>query len=395
MDGSRGWWQRLLADASLSGLIAGFIMVIVGMTSSAVLVFQAASSANLSPQEASSWLGSLCLGMGIITVILSIKYRTPILIAWSTAGAALLVSGLKEVPLPDAVGAFIFSAFLIFLSGVTGIFDRMMNRIPIAMASALLGGVLVHFSMDSFVGFKTQPALVGTMLLTYLLGKRFLPRWTMLLVLLAGIVVGTITGSLRVSSISVAFTEFHLVMPRLSGQALLSLGVPLFIVTMASQNLTGLTVMRVNGFPTPVSALMTWTGITNMLTAPLGGFAINLAAITAAIGMGPEAHPDHDKRYFSGVVSGLCYIVIGIFAGTVTSLFAAFPSEMVTAIAGLALLGTIAGCLQSTLADNHYKESAFITFVVSASGMSLFGIGSAFWGLLIGILAQLILRKRS
>lgn len=387
-------FAQLKADFSLSAVVAGFIVLLVGVTSSGVLVFQAARSFGLDAQGASSWLGSLCLGMGLIGLILSLRYRMPVLLAWSTPGAALLAGGLAGVSLAEITGAFLFSALLIFLSGITGLFAKIMNRIPMSLASALLGGILLKFCLETFLSIKSQPVIVGVMLLAYLAGKKWKPRLAMLFVLLAGIVAAAATGELQFAQIELAPTTWSFVAPEWSWSVLLSVGVPLFVVTMASQNLPGLAVMRANGFHAPVSSLMTWTGLMNLLTATFGGFAINLAAITAAIAMGPESHEDRDKRYVAGVVSGVLYILVGIMAGSVTSLFAAFPAEMVIAIAGLALLSTTANCLQNALEDPRHKEAAFITFAVAASGLSLFGVGSAFWAITAGAMTQLFLNQK-
>lgn len=376
---------------SLSGIITGFVVVLVGMTSSAIIVFQAARALGLGPEDASSWLGSLCLAMGILSVLLSIHYKSPVLMAWSTPGAAILVTGLKGVSYSEAVGAFLFSALLIFLCGITGLFEKLLTKIPLSLASALLGGVLLHFALDSFSAFKTQPLLIGSMFFCYILSKRFAPRSSMMIVLLAGFLVSAYSNLFQFGSIEVSLTKFHFVAPSFSLPVLLGVGLPLFIVTMASQNLTGVTVMRAHHFHVPISPLITLSGLGNMIIAPFGGFALNLAAITAAIAMGPEAHEIPEKRYFAGVISGVLYIVIGLFAGTITSLFAAFPDEMIAGVAGMALFGTIANCLSRALHDDKHKEAAFITFALTASGLSLFGIASAFWGLMAGGLTQFIL----
>lgn len=384
------WVQSLRRDFSLSATVAGSVCSLIGMTSSAALIFQAARHVGVDTAAASSWLGSLCIGLGLASIVLSLWYRIPILVAWSTAGSVLIATVAEVGPVSDFIGAFVLSALLIFLSGITGFFAKIMNRIPMAHASALLAGVLLQFSLGSILAFKTQPLLIGIMILSYLISRKRFPRTTMLIVLCAGGITAACTGLLHMEQLHVVPTEFHFVWPTFSLAATLSLGVPLFIVTMASQNLTGITVMRSFGFQTPTSSVLTWTGLVNLLTAPFGGFTINLAAITAAIAMGPECHPEPSKRYMAGVVSGAIYMVIGCLAGTVTSLFAAFPAEMVLAVAGLALLGTISQCLQKALSDEKEKDAAFITFVVTASGIAMGGIGSAFWGLILGSLAQFI-----
>jgi benzoate membrane transport protein len=383
-----------LQDFSLSAFVAGLLITLVGVTSSAILVFQAALAAGASPAEAASWLGSLALAVGILSLVLSLTYRAPVLIAWSTAGAAMIITGMQGLTLNQAVGAFMFSSVLIILSGITGLFEKVMNKIPVALASGLLAGVLLHFAIDSFAAFKDQPLLIGMMFLTYVVSKKFFPRMAMLAVLLIGIAVAHTLGILKLDQFQFTATPFHFTAPEFSWTAILNLGAPLFIVTMASQNLTGVTTMRTFGFTTPISPMLTWAGIANLIIAPFGGFTLNLAAITAAIGMSPEAHPQKSRRYMAGAVSGFLYIFLGLFAGVITSLFAAFPREMILAITGLALLGTIANSLQQTLANEEQREAAFICFAVTASGLTLFGIGSAFWGLVVGALTQLLLTFR-
>lgn len=388
-------FNRLKQDASLSAFITGVIVVLVGITSSAVIVFQAANSLGLNSLQASSWLGSLCFGMGFLTMGLSFYYRAPVMIAWSTAGAALLVTGLQNIPLSEAIGAFLLSAVLIFLCGITGLFAKLINRIPMALASALLAGVLLHFSVESFTAVKTEPLILGSMILAYLLARQYVPRWTMMIVVLVGMVIASIQGSLHVGQFHVLLTQFTWTAPTFSWISFLSISFPLFIVTMAAQNLTGIAALRVHGYNVPVSPLISWTGFLNLITAPFGGYTINLAAVTAAIAMGKESHPDPDRRYFAAFVSGAIYVLVGVFAGTLTSLFSAFPPEMITAIAGLALLSTIANALHSALTNESQKEAAFITFIVAASGLSLFGIGSAFWAVLFGLISQFILKSKA
>ncbi len=378
-------------NLSVSSVVAGAIVALVGMTSSAVIVFQAASSAGLSPIEASSWMGSLCLGMGILTIFYSFYYKTPVLFAWSTPGAAILVTGLKDFLLPEAIGAFLFSAFLIFLFGVTGLFEKLINKIPQALASALLAGVLFHFSTDVFVAFKSQTLLIGLMLISYVFSRKYFPRSTMLIVLIIGFAISLSTHLLRLEEIKLSLAHFYFVTPVFSFAAILGIGIPLFIVTMSSQNLTGVTVMKSNNFHIPISPLIWGSGLMNLVTAFFGGFTINLAAITAAIAMGEDAHPHPEKRYWAAVISGIFYLIIGLFAGTVTSLFAAFPKEMIMGIAGMALFGTISACLDRALNDFKNREAAFITFAITASGMTLLGINSAFWGLIAGGLVQFFL----
>ena len=254
--------------------------------------------------------------------------------------------------------------------------------------------MLLHFCLDLFGALKVAPLLVGLMLIVYLAGRRFTSRFTMMYVLLVGCVIAVSSGILKPSEIDLALTQFHFVQPSFSIAAVISLAVPLFVVNMASQNLTGISVMRAHHFQTPISPSLTGLGLMNMLTALFGGFSLNYAAITAAIAMGPDAHLDRNRRYVAAVVSGFLYVIIGLFAGTVTSLFAAFPKEMITAIAGLALLGTVSSSLEKALSHPDDKEASFMTFVIAASGLTIFGVSSAFWAILVGLLVQYLTQKK-
>lgn len=376
-----------------SHLSAGFIAVLVGYTSSAVIVFQAASAAGAGPAEISSWLWALGIGMAVTSIGLSLYYRAPVLTAWSTPGAALLVTALAGVPISEAIGTFLFSSLLITLCGIFGWFDVIMRRVPRALAGAMLAGVLLRFGMELFTSLETQPVLVATMLLAYLVIRRFIPRYVIALTLLVGLLLAGLQGSIHFEAVSLQFAQPIFTAPSFSLASLIGIGLPLFIVTMASQNIPGIAVLRANGYQTPASPVIAATGITGLVLAPFGGFAFNLAAITAAICMSPDADPRPERRYMAAVWAGLFYLLTGILGATVAALFAAFPHELVAAIAGLALIGTIANSLAGALQIEHERDAALITFLVTASGMSLFGVGSAFWGLVIGIIAAQINRK--
>ncbi|MBC9072042.1 benzoate/H(+) symporter BenE family transporter [Thauera sp. CAU 1555] len=372
---------------SLSHLSAGFIAVLVGYTSSAAIVFQAASAAGAGPAEISSWLWALGLGMGATCIGLSLAFRTPVLTAWSTPGAALLVTALAGVPMNEAIGAFLFSSALIAACGFFGWFDRLMRHVPRTLAAAMLAGVLLRFGLELMASLQTDLVMVGGMFVLYLIGRRVLPRYTVPLALAGGLVLAAMQGGIRVEALQLEFARPLFTMPAFSVSTLIGVGLPLFIVTMASQNLPGLAVLRANGYTVPAAPLVGWTGATGVLLAPFGGFAYNLAAITAAICMSKDADPDPARRYLASVWAGVFYLLTGVLGATVAGLFAAFPQALIAAIAGLALLGTIANSLAGALADEAEREAALITFLVTASGLTLGGIGSAFWGLVIGLAA--------
>ncbi|KQP12136.1 benzoate/H(+) symporter BenE family transporter [Pseudorhodoferax sp. Leaf267] len=383
--------MRFLKDLSLPAFTAGFVAVLVGFTSSVAIVFQAALAFGATPELISSWMWALGLGMGLCTAVPSLILRMPVMIAWSTPGAAVLATAGAGYGMGEAVGAFMLSAAAIALAGMTGWFERVMNRIPMAIASALLAGVLARFGLEAFLAAKTALGLVLLMLGVYLLGRRLLPRYAVPLTLLAAIVYCALRGELAWSGVHFAIAMPVFTMPSFSWQAAVSLAVPLFVVTMASQNLPGVAAIRASGYTRmPISPLITMSGLATLVLAPFGAFALNLSAITAAICMGREAHEDPDKRYTAAVSCGLLYVLIGSFGATVTGLLTAFPRELVAAIAGLALLGTIGNGLAMAMQDVQHREAALITFLVTLSGVAIAGIGSAFWGVVAGAAALVV-----
>ena len=374
-------------QVSLSALVAGFVAVLVGFTSSVVIVFQAAAALGATPAQTASWIWALGLGMGFTSLGLSLWYRQPVLTAWSTPGAALLVTAGVGVPMDQAVGAFMVCALLITLAGATGWFARVMDRIPQSLAAALLAGVLARFAFDAFASMQRALLLVAVMFTVYLLGRRLWPRYAVPSVLLAGMAVAQAQGLLQFGAVNWAFATPVFTMPSFSLAATVGVALPLFVVTMASQNLPGVAAQRAAGYDTPVSPVITTTGLASLLLAPFGGYALNLAAITAAICMGREAHEDPARRWVASAAAGVFYIATGLMAGAVVALIAAFPKELVLAVAGLALLGTIGAGLATAMKDETQREPALITFVVTASGLTLWGVGAAFWGVVAGALA--------
>lgn len=377
-------------------MTAGFIAVLVGFTSSVVVVFQAAAALGATPEQTASWIWALGLGMGSTSLGLSLWYRQPVLTAWSTPGAALLVTAGAGVPMDQAVGAFLVCALLIVASGVTGVFAQAMGRIPVSLASALLAGVLVRFAFDGFAGSQSQPLLVAVMFVVYLLGRRWAPRYAVPAVLLAGVAVAMGQGQLQwqqLQQVQWALAQPVFTMPVFSLSAIIGIALPLFVVTMASQNLPGVAAQRASGYDTPVSPVITVTGLATLILAPFGAYALNLAAITAAICMGREAHEDPKRRWLASAAAGVFYIVVGLMGGAVVGLIAALPKELVLAVAGLALLGTIGSGLAAAMKDEGQREAALVAFVVTASGLSLWGVGSAFWAVVAAGLVLAVQRR--
>jgi len=385
---------RPLADTSPAAIVAGFVAMLTGYTSSLVLMFQAGQAAGLTTAQISSWIWALSIGMALTAIGLTLRYRTPIVIAWSTPGAALLISSLPGVPYGEAIGAYIVCAGLITLCGLTGSFERLMRQVPGSLASALLAGVLFRICIEICNAAQQQTALVVTMFLSYLVAKRLSPRYAVFAALLVGVALAGFLGLLNFSQFQLEVARPVWTTPSFSLAATISIGIPLFIVAMASQNMPGLAVLRADGYQVPASPLISTTGIASLLLAPFGSHGINLAAISAAICTGPQAHEDPQKRYTAALWCGLFNGVAGIFGATLAALFAALPKALVLSIAALALLGSITNGLTNAMADARQREAAMVTFLVTASGFTLFSVGSAFWGLVAGLLTQLVLNWR-
>jgi benzoate membrane transport protein len=393
--------MRFFKDLSASAFTAGFVAVLVGFTSSVAILFQAALAFGATPEQITSWMWALGLGMGLCTLVPSLILRKPVMVAWSTPGAAVLATaGLAgSFSMAEAVGAFMLCAALITLVGVTGWFERFMNHLPMALASGLLAGVLARFGMQVFTAAQTNLSIVLVMLCSYLIGKRLTPRFAIPLTLLVAIAYVALNNGFSNANIHFDLAIPVFTMPVFSIAATVSLALPLFVVTMASQNLPGVAAINAAGYShsankpgIPVSKIITLTGLATLLLAPFGAFALNLSAITAAICMGDEAHPDPDKRYTASATCGAMYLLIGTFGTAITGALTAFPKELISAIAGLALLGTIGAALTQALRDEFHREAALITFLVTLSGVVLGGVGSAFWGVLAGTLALLVQR---
>ena len=382
---------RPLADTSTSAVVAGFIGMLTGYTSSLVLMFQAGQAAGLSAGQISSWIWALSIGMAVTCIGLSLRYRAPVMVAWSTPGAALLITSLPGVPYSEAIGAYMLCSALILVCGLTGSFDRIMQRIPGSIAAALLAGVLFKIALEICVAAEQQPLLVIAMLFAYLLGKRLLPRYAVLAALLVGCVLAGTLGLLNFSEFELQLATPEWTTPSFSIAAAISIGIPLFIVAMASQNLPGMAVLRANGYDVPASPLLNTTSLVSILLAPFGSHGIHMAAISAAICAGPEAHEDPKKRYTAAIWCGVFYGIAGLFGATLAALFAALPKALILSIAALALFASIIGGLTQAMSEAKEREAALITFLVTASGMTLFGVGSAFWGIVAGLVTLMLL----
>lgn len=384
----------LAADISLQSLLAGLLTVLVSVASSVVIVFEAARQLGANQAQISSWMWALGLGLGVSCIALSWRYRLPVVTAWSTPGAAMLAVGGTHLPLSDAIGAFMLAAALSALIGFTGVFARLMRVIPPALAAAMLAGVLLRFGLGLFEQLQQQWLLPLAMLLAWLLGRRLLPRYAVLASLVAGLALCLGQGQLASGLLALSLAAPILTLPTWSVPATIGIALPLLVVTMASQNLPGVAALQAAGYCPTVSAIIGWIGVVNLVLAPFGAFALNLAAITAAICLGPDAHPDARRRYTAAISAGLFYLLLGLLGASVAIVLAALPPALIACLAGIALLGTLGGALASAMDNPSSRDAALVTFLITASGISLLGVGSAFWGLLGGLLTAWMLRER-
>lgn len=375
-------------------VVAGLISVIVNYGGTFILVFQAAKVAGLSPELTASWVWSISIGVGVTGIILSWVSREPIITAWSTPAAAFLVTALATTPYAEAVGAYLISAAAFVLLGLSGWFERVIRLIPPGVAAGLLAGILLQFGTGAFGGLSVDPLLAGLLIAAYLVFKRFSARYAVVGILVLGLVFLLAQGRVDLSGLSLKLAAPVFTMPAFSLNALLSVALPLFLITLTGQYMPGMLVLRNDGFKTSANPIVTITGLGSLLMAPFGSHAFNIAAITAAICTGREAHEDPSRRWIAGMAAGVFYVLIGVFGVTLAAVFMAFPATFITTLAGLALLGTIGGSLATAMSDARTREASLITFLAAAANITLLGIGGAFWGLVLGLAAHAVLNGR-
>jgi benzoate membrane transport protein len=374
--------------------VTAVVAVVVGFASSIAIVFTGAERSGATPAQIGSWIGALCISMGLCTIVLSWRHRTPILLAWSVPGATLLAAAPERGRLSDTIGAFLLCGLLLFVTGVTGVFDRFIDRIPLPLASALLAGVLTRFALEAFgdVSEAEHRVMVIGMFITFVVARRFAPTFAAIIVLIVGVALAAVQGKISAHSVPFGLVDLQFVRPTLSVGALIGLGLPLYLVTMAAQNMPGTAALRSHGYDIPVSPALTASGLATMIGAGFGLFAINLAAVTAALIMGPDIHPDKHRRYPAAIATGALYVAVGLLGGSVAGVLTLFPKALVISVAAFALIPTITGGLAGALNDPGQREAAVIVFLVTVSGLTLAGIGAPFWALVAGLLVQLLRR---
>ncbi|MER5867858.1 benzoate/H(+) symporter BenE family transporter [Kitasatospora sp. NPDC002040] len=388
--GTDEYRPALKRDVSGPALLAGLICVGVSFSGPLVVVLAAAKAGQLTADQTASWIWAVSIGSGLSCLLLSWWTRTPVIAAWSTPGAALLVTSLGDYPYRESIGAFLVSSVVVTLFGVTGLFGRLIRAVPAGIVNAMLAGILFSFGAGIFTSVKGAPVLVVGTFAAFLLARRFVPRYAVPVALLVGALLAAVTVGLPLHIGHGGPVRPELTVPQFSWSAMVGLALPLTVVALASQNAPGLGVMRASGYEPDDRLLIGATGGLSVLLAPFGSPGVNLAAITAAICTSPESHPDPRRRYIAGMSTGVLYIVIGSFAGVLVGLFTGLPAALIAVIAGTALLASFQGSLAGAVADEHGRDGAVVTFLATASGMTLYGIGSAFWGLLFGVATHLV-----
>lgn len=379
---------RISLSDWISPSVAALTGLIVNYGGTFVLIFQAAQAAQLSAAQTASWVWAMSIGIGITGIGLSWYYKEPIITAWSTPAAGFLVGVLPHTPYAEAIGAYVLSGLAFMALGLSGYFEKLVRRIPPGIAAGLLAGILLQFGIGAFVSLKADPLIAGTLIAFYAVLRRFTSRFAIVGILAIGMAMLLVLGQLDLSGITLSFAKPIFVMPEFSLASLLGVAVPLFVITLTGQYMPGMIVMRNDGFKTSANPILTVTGTGAAIMGSFGSHAFNIAAISAAICTGKDAHEDPKKRYLAGIASGIFYIVVGIFGVTLASLFMILPSAFITTLAGLALLGTIGGSLAHAITDPRGRETALITFLATAANVSAFGVGGAFWGLVIGLICH-------
>jgi benzoate membrane transport protein len=383
---------RLLQDASISALVAGLVAVLVSYSGPFAVVTQAAQAGHLTSAQTTSWVWAISIGSGVTCFVLSWWTRMPVITAWSTPGAALLISSLGGYPFSAAIGAYLFAGVVMTIIGLTGALGWVMARIPKGIVAALLAGILLHFVLVAFETVPSAPLLTVSVIVAFVLAKRLVPRYAVLVALLVGAGIAGVQGELTgVTSVSAEIAAPTFTMPTFSLLAIISIGLPLLLVTLTSQNAPGLGVMHAAGYDPDDRKLVGGTGLASVLLAPFGSHAINLAAITAAICTGEESHPDIRRRYVAGMATGAFYVLVGLFSVGLVQVFTALPDALIAAVAGVALLGAVLNGLVGVVEDVKARDASLITLAVTASGVTVLDIGSAFWGLVAGLLVYAVL----
>ena len=387
--------QTLKRDWSISATVAGFLAVLISYSGPLIIFFQAAQQAQVPTDMMASWIWGISIGAALAGIFLSIKFKVPVITAWSAPGTALLVTLFPQISLNEAVAAYISSAVVIFIIGASGYFDKLLKWIPQDIAAAMMAGILFQFGLGLFLATNSMPMIVFGMLAVFLFAKRLSPRYAMVWVLFTGVALSLLLGKMNPITMDFSLAIPHFIQPEWTWNSTLNLALPLILVSLTGQFLPGMAIMKLSGYDTPAKPIITTTSIVSLAVACVGGITIVLASITAALCMGKDAHELKEKRYIAGIANGIFYILGGLFAGSIVMLFSLLPKELVAALAGLALLGAIGTNISAAMKNETHRDAALITFLATASGMHFLGLSSVFWGICIGLFAHVVLTKRS
>ncbi len=383
----------LRRDCSVSAITAGFLAVLISYAGPLVIFFQAARAANISTDMMSSWVWAISIGAAVSGIFLSWRLKVPVVTAWSAPGTALLVTLFPAMTIEQAVGAYLTCAVVIFLIGMSSLFDKVVRHIPKGIAAGMMAGILFQFGVGAFKSASTMPLLAFGMIAAYLVFKRVFPRYVIILVLLTGTLLASLSGQFDVQTIALRLATPTWITPQWTWSSTLGFALPLVLVSLTGQFLPGMAILRISGYQTPAKPIIVTASLVSMMMAFFGGITIVIAAITAALCTGKDAHDNPDRRYIAGIANGVFYLIGGTFAGTIVLIFTALPKEFVAVLAGLALLGAITTNILGALHEEEHREASMITFLATASGMSFLGLSSAFWGIVIGGMAYVVLNK--
>lgn len=380
-------------DWSVSAITAGFLAVLISYAGPLVIFFQAAKAANISTDMMSSWVWAISIGAAVSGIFLSWKLKVPVVTAWSAPGTALLVTLFPAMSINQAVGAYITCAVVIFFIGVSSYFDKLIRHIPRGIAAGMMAGILFQFGVNAFKSASTMPMLAFGMVAAYIVFKKLFPRYVIILVLLTGALLAAALGQFDLHTVELRFAKPIWITPEWTWNSTLSFAIPLVLVSLTGQFLPGMAILRISGYNTAAKPIVTVASLASMVVAFFGGITIVIAAITAALCTGKDAHDNPEKRYIAGIANGVFYLIGSVFAGTIVLIFTALPKEFVAVLAGLALIGAITSNILGAIQEEEHREASMITFLATASGMSFLGLGSAFWGIVIGSFAYLVLNK--
>jgi benzoate membrane transport protein len=386
--------MNLRQSWSVSALVAGVIASLISYAGPLLILFQVAQAAAMPADLLTSWIWAISIGSGVLGIALSQYYKVPVIIAWSAPGSALLITLLPEVSMAEAVGAYLMTALLLLAIGVSGAFDRLLRYMPASISAAMLAGILLQFGQEVFLQLPENPWLMLLMLLSYLLARRFFASYAVVAVVISGITFCLLDGQFQGSALSWQLAEPVWVMPEFSVNSLLNISLPLLVVALTGQFVPGIAVLRAAGYSTPASPLLCYSALGSLLLAPMLCHGLNLAAITAALCTSEQAHADPARRYVAGISGGLTYLLLGSVAASLVALLSAFPQAFIAGLAGLALFAALSASLHSALANTAERDSALITFLLTASGISLWGLASAFWGVMFGLCAHAVLSRK-